>query len=202
MMNFVRRAMSATLGVLVLTGVAACGDSGPGTAPSGGKPSDKYLPSTDLTAPTSASPTLAAGRTYTLPPSLCKASDLTALTELYPKVDEKPLADSSGICATSLRSNAAWIGLTVDSNMAPNGMGQAYLDTGRRLNKEPATDLPGVGTAAYWTVRGNDTKLVTFDGNLILEISVSSGTKNHPLPADIAQRLGRVANGTFARLAK
>jgi hypothetical protein len=197
-----RRATSVLIGVL-LVGLAGCGGSDPKPDASGVS-ADKYRPPADsATSAPAASPT-AAGRTYTLPPSLCGVSDLTAITELYPTLDGKPLADSSGICSRFLKSAKTGVGITVDSQLAGQAkFGQAYLDTGRRLAKTKTTDIDGVGTDAYWTVDKYEVKLTTYDGNLILEISITLPNKGEDaLPADTPQRLGRVANGTFAKLAK
>jgi hypothetical protein len=203
MAKLVRRATSVASGVLLLAGLAGCGGSGPNPAASG-VPSDKYRPPTDVSVPAPTTSTIAAGRIYTLPPSLCGASDLTAITELYPTLDGKPLADSAGICTRFLKSTTTAVGITIDSNLVKEAkFGQAFLDTGRRLGKTKTTDMEGVGADAYWTVDKYEVQLVTYDGNLILQVSITlPKDSRNALPADTPQRLGRVANGTFAKLAR
>ncbi|GAB3813986.1 hypothetical protein [Micromonospora zhanjiangensis] len=198
-----RRVASVLSGTLLLTGLAGCGGADPKPDASG-VPADKYRPATDAATSAPATAPTAAGRTYTLPSSICAVADLTAITELYPTFDGKPLADSSGVCTRFLRSAKTVVVFTVDPQLAGSAkFGQEFLNTGRRLAKTKTTDLPGVGTDAYWTVDRYEVKVVTYDGNLILEVSISLPNKGtDALPADTPQRLGRVANGTFAKLAR
>lgn len=200
MTRLARRGASVASAVLLSVMVSGCGGSGSGPAASTAPPAGDQPTSVATSA--SADPTVAAGRTYTHPPSLCQASDLAALTEMYPQVDDKPLADTNKLCATFLSSPSASMSLSVDMDLAANArLGQAFLDTGRRILKSPTHDITGVGSDAYWTGGPQQTKLVTYDGNLVLTI-IASGDRKHPLPTDIAQRLGRVANGTFDRLTR
>jgi hypothetical protein len=56
--------------------------------------------------------------------------------------------------------------------------------------------MPGVGSDAWYSVTGNVVTLWATDGNLVLEVTVA---ETHD--ADMPQRCGRIAAGTFPRLA-
>jgi hypothetical protein len=93
------------------------------------------------------------------------------------------------------------VSFSVNAELLPTEKAaKLYLDTGRRLAKSPATDIGGAGSGAYWTGDDNKVTLVSYHGNLALDITVAVVNDAHRLPAGLPERLARVADGTFARL--
>ncbi|GAB3161163.1 hypothetical protein GCM10027290_67980 [Micromonospora sonneratiae] len=190
------------VGALLAAGMTGCGqpDADPAAGPT---LPPEYLPRTGSpTASASATQSSGSGVTYRLPPSLCSVTDVSPLLDVFPRDGGKAVADSSGICATSRSSATMAVNLMVDSELLPNAeAGRRYLDTGRRLAKSTPTDIAGVGSGAFWTGDQREVKLVAYDGNLVLTVTCSTIDRNHQLPSGMPERLGRVAAGTFARLA-
>jgi hypothetical protein len=190
------RAVRAGSGLasLALTGllltVAGCGEAGPPGAPP--EPSTPPPPTATTDPP---------GPVYRLSGSLCDKADLGPLEELWPRA-RTPLADTERLCTTARVSSSMTVSVTVDANLLPDAASVAlYLETGRRLSPWPAKDIAGAGGDAFWAAKGSQAKLTAGHGNLILEVDVLGITDGEDLPDDIAERLARVAAGTFARLA-
>ena len=94
------------------------------------------------------------------------------------------------------------VSLSIDAELQPNTKtAKLFLDTSRRLDGGTPTDLPGVGSGAFWIGDATKVKLVSYHGNLNLTIICEPVSSRHQLPAGVPERLGRVAAGTFARLA-
>jgi hypothetical protein len=183
------RAGAAALAALVWAGVAGCG----GTDDEAGAASPSTPPTTAAATP--------AGPVYKLPKGLCTAVDEGPLADLFPTDGGQPVADAGGLCATSRSSKQMAVSFSVNAELLPNERAaRAYLDTGRRLAKSPPTDIGGAGSGAYWMGDDNQVKLVTYHGNLALDITVAVVNDAHRLPAGLPERLARVADGTFARL--
>jgi hypothetical protein len=194
-----RARAGARLTGLALAGVVLAGgcsgtDRTPG--PSAGPPSAPP----PATTPSSAGPM--PGPAYGLTGSLCEKADLTALTELWSTV-RKPLAETERLCATGLASNSMTVSLGVDAELLPDAStSRLFMQTGRRLSPTPAHDIGGAGADAFWTADGKGVvRLTAAHGNLVLELDIVSVTDGRRLPDDIAERLARVAAGTFERLA-
>jgi hypothetical protein len=184
------------LSALLLAGALGCSGSDPTT----GSPATSAATAGPATT-TPPAPTLAADVTYTLPTKLCAAVDDRALKEIFP-IDGEPVVDAAGVCGTSRASEAMRVSLSIDVKLLPNPkLGKQLYDSARRLATSTPTDLSGVGAGAFWTGDNNKVKLFSYHGNLTLTIICEPVSSKHQLPADVPQRLGRVAAGTFARLA-
>jgi hypothetical protein len=191
----------AVLCAVLLAGVVGCSRSDPpATSPATAGPATTK-PAT--TTPATTTPTTAgADVTFQLPKSLCEAVDDSALKDLFPIDGGKPIANASGLCATSRSSTAMAVSLSIDAELLPNAKaGKLYLDTARRLGGGKPTDLPGAGSGAFWIGDTKKVKLVSYQANLVLTITCEPVSSQHELPAGVPERLGRVAAGTFARLA-
>lgn len=139
---------------------------------------------------------------YELPQALCGKVDDGALEEIFPIDGGQPIADGPGLCATSRSSSAMAVGLSVDAELFRNGqIARAFFEKARATADSAPTDLPGVGSGAFWFGGASGVRLVAYHGNLALTIDCETVSAQHRLPDDIPQRLGRVAAGTFARLA-
>jgi hypothetical protein len=150
----------------------------------------------------SASASAAAGPVYALSGNLCGIADLAPLAELFPTVSGKPIADSPRLCATSRRSSTVSVSVSVDAELLrTEQQARLFLDASRGAGRGgPPTDIEGAGTAAFWAGGGKEVKLTSYDGNLVLELRVASVGDND-LPEGVPERLARVAEGTFAKLA-
>ncbi|MEH1013630.1 hypothetical protein V6U90_11020 [Micromonospora sp. CPCC 206060] len=193
-----RRAGSLGLAALLLVGAgAACGRSEP--EPDAAGPSTDPAPTS---APTTTGPVGPGDVTYTLPAKLCPAVDDAALAEIFPRDGGAPVLDIPGACGITRLAEGMTVGLNVDAELLKDGQwAQRFYETGRRLARGTPTDIDGAGTAAFWTVEKNRIKLVTYHGNLALTLTCEPVAAAGRLPADVPQRLARVAAGTFARLA-
>ncbi|MFC0531061.1 hypothetical protein [Phytohabitans kaempferiae] len=170
--------------------VAGCGGDGePETAP----------PVAITPSPSAAA---SAGPVYALAGNLCGVADQKPLDELFPTVTGKPIADSPRLCATSRRSSTVSVSLSIDAELLrTEQQAKLFLDAARRTNKVGTpTDVQGVGTDAYWAGDPKEVNLTAYDGNLVLELRIASVGDN-PLPQGVPERLARVAEGTFAKLA-
>jgi hypothetical protein len=178
------------LALAVVAVAAGCGgDPEPGT------PETSAPPAASASAATT-------GKVYTLAGKLCGVADQAPLAELFPTVSGKPIADSPRLCATSRRSSTVSVSVSIDAELLrTEQQAKLFLDAARGSSRGgPPTDIGGAGTAAFWAGSGKEVKLTSYDGNLVLELRVASVGDND-LPQGVPERLARVAEGTFAKLA-
>nr|MDT0659354.1 hypothetical protein [Micromonospora sp. DSM 115978] len=189
----------AAVAVVALAAAAGCGG-----APDGGPDSGPVLTLPPLPPETTAPPTTAPadqGPVYVLTGTLCDRADVSALADLYPTADT-PLTNSARLCATARSSDRSVVSLSIDAELLRDGRwAREYFDTSRRLAQDSPTDIPGAGSGAFWTGDERTVELFSFHGNLVLQIRLRTVRDADKLPADAADRLARVAAGTFARLA-
>lgn len=192
----VRRGAAAVLAAVLLTAGAGCGGS---AASSDG---DIPLPTLPSTAPASASPSAPAQTVmYQLSGDLCKKADQSPFADLYPAEDPKPLVNTEKLCITRRTSTERSVSLRIDANLAPDEKSaKLFVETGRRLAKRQLTDVEGAGSDAYWSGDKDDVTLTSYRGNLVLEVSATVNVADG-LPADAVQRLVRLAEGTYTKLA-
>ena len=195
-----RLRVAVALGALPLLALLGC------SRPEGPtRPIDIARASTPEASSAAASPSPTPVKTevvYELPPALCRMVDDSALKEVFPIDGGQPVADGPGLCVTSRSSKAMAVGLSVDAELFPNGqIARDFFEKARATADSAPTDLPGVGSGAFWFGGASGVRLVAYHGNLALTIDCETVSEQHRLPDDIAQRLGRVAAGTFARLA-
>ena len=172
----------------------------PPATPSVPRLADRHTEAPPTTAAPSR-PSWDAGIRYTLPAALCPAADLTALKEILPQQEERPLVNSPGLCDTAVRTPAMVVSVTVNAELFPNaGIAWAYYTTARRLARGTPTDIPAAGTAAFFTGGPTTMELVTFHGNLALHVTCATINDRQQLPADIPARLARVAAATYTHL--
>lgn len=190
----VRGGTAAVLAAVLLAAGAGCGGSD--------EPGDRTitlppLPSTERT--TAAAP--AGGVVYKLSGDLCEKADQAPFADLYPTADAKPLASTEKLCVTRRTSADKSISLTIDADLLPTEeAAKLFVQTGRRLAKRPFTDVEGAGSDAYWDGDKDDVKLTSYHGNLVLEVQAAVNVADG-MPGDVVQRLVRVAEGTYAKLA-
>ncbi|GAB3517361.1 hypothetical protein GCM10027575_40190 [Phytohabitans suffuscus] len=183
----------ATLAAVLLVTGAGCG--GP-DEPGGGTITLPPLPSTERT--TAAAP---AAAVYRLSGNLCEKADQTPFADLYPREDAKRLVATEKLCMTRRTSAEKSVSLTIDADLLPTeAAAKLFVETGRRLAKRPFTDVDGAGADAYWDGDQDDVKLTSYHGNLVLEVRAAVNVKDG-MPDDVVQRLVRVAEGTYAKLA-
>jgi hypothetical protein len=194
----------ATLAALAAV-TAGCGDpesAGPGRAASP-SPSVVMLspPPSEWALPTSAPATPAGtGPMYALTGKLCGKVDQSALADLYPKEDATRLVNTAKLCVTSRESARRDVSLTVDADLMPDERAaKLVVETGRRRSSLPTTDVGGAGADAFYVTGQNRVKLTSYQGNLVLEVEALADATDG-LPEDIADRLVKVAAGTYARL--
>jgi hypothetical protein len=181
----------AALAAVLLLAVAGCARSADDPAPA-----------------TSATPTVPTGTSYALPAKLCDKVDSTALQDLYPTPDE-PLLDTSISCDTALiAASDRVLGLFVDAHFADPALlavspqlTQETYELQRRLARSTPTDIDGAGSAAFWYAIEDQLWLVSYDGNLLLTVSVAAVNATHRLAPDMPTRLTQVAAATMAALA-
>jgi hypothetical protein len=189
-----RAARTSVLAAVLLAVAAGCGGSD--------EPGDRTitlptLPSAEQTS--AAAP--AAGAVYRLSGDLCQKADQAPFADLYPTADAKPLASTEKLCVTRRTSAEKSISLTIDADLLPTeAAAKLFVETGRRLAKRPFTDVTGAGSDAYWSGDKDDVKLTSYHGNLVLEVQAAVNVADG-LPSDVVQRLVRVAEGTYAKLA-
>lgn len=216
------RVGAVTMLALALTaGMAGCGraaseagsttsDTASDTAPE--MPSDTasemlYVPraSERSSVPPASEPSSAppvSGLKYKLSGKLCRNVDLRAIEELFPDQDHKPLSNIRRYCGTARSSRDGLLSIGIDAELLPDGeWAKRFYDTGRQMADSDVHDIGGAGTEAFWTGDSPLIRLTTYHGNLVLEIDVHMLTSDVDLPDDMPQRLARVADGTFERLA-
>lgn len=190
----VRRGTAAVFAaVLLAAGGAGCGGSD--------DPGDRTitLPPLPSTEKTSAAPPT--GVVYKLSGDLCEKADQAPFADLYPTEDDKRLASTEKLCVTRRTSPDKSISLTIDADLLPTeSAAKLFVETGRRLAKRPYTDVDGAGADAYWDGDKDDVKLTSYHGNLVLEVQAAVNVADG-MPKDVVQRLVRVAEGTYAKLA-
>jgi hypothetical protein len=181
---------------LVLAAVAVAAGCGGDPEP------DAAGPRASSSAAASPSASATTGPVYALAGNLCGVADLAPLAELFPATGGKPLADTPKLCATSRRSKTVSVSVSVDAELLrTEQQARLFMDAARGTSRRGTpTDIAGAGTAAFWAGDGKEVKLTTYDGNLVLELRVASVGDNH-LPAGVPERLARIAEGTFAKLA-
>lgn len=187
------------LAAAVLVAAGGCGDADPST----GSGPDGVLTLPPLPSQTTAARTSSAdqGPVYVPSGELCERADLAPIAELFPKADT-PLANTARLCDTSRSSDAMVVTLSVDAELLKDGRwAKEYFDTARRRAKTTPTDVPAAGAGAFWTGDERTVELFSYHGNLVLQIRLHALRDQDRLPADTADRLARVAAGTFARLA-
>jgi hypothetical protein len=180
------------LALAVVAVVAGCGGD---AEPEAGSPA--------TSAPAAASASAAAaGPVYTLSGKLCGIADQAPLAELFPTDGGKPLADTPQLCATSRRSPTLSVSVSIDAELLrTEQQAQLFVEAARGNSRGgPPTDIEGAGTDAFWAGGGKEVKLTAYDGNLVLELRIASVGEND-LPPGVPERLARVAEGTFAKLA-
>jgi hypothetical protein len=156
---------------------------------------------------TTSAPTTAAAFEYVAPPDLCPAVDLAALVEVYPTLG-KPQSHTSTdrrsqFCTLALLSETTTVSFTLHADYMPNarGVAEAYTLNRRSMGSvETLTDVPDLGSGAFWFADGDRSYLQLHDGNLSVNIRCGPVSSRHKLPADMGQRLVRVATGTLAAL--
>jgi hypothetical protein len=182
--------------MVVLSAMGGCGagGSGPTIPPDTGRP-------TTTTTPT------AAAIQYTAPPDLCKVIALAAMTEVYPTTGKPQSYTSdnkrSQFCTLALLSSTTTVSFTLHVDYNPNarGVAEAFKLTHDEMGSaEKLTDAPGLGSGAFWFVDVDRSYLELYDGNLDLNIRCATVSSGHTLPADLGERLVRVAGGTLAAL--
>lgn len=187
-----RRSAVAVLAAALLLTVAACGGD-----------SDAATPGGELTLPPVAEDTpspAGTGPVYALSGDLCKKADQSPLADLYPKENAQPLVNTERLCITHRTSGEKGIDLTVDAEvLRDEATAKAFVETGRRLAQRPYTDVTGAGADAHWSGDQDDVKLTSYNGNMVLEVQASVNVADG-MPADIVQRLVKVAAGTYERL--
>jgi hypothetical protein len=164
---------------------AGCGATGTSTAGQSRPP-----------GPTTASATAAAAKTYKLPKSMCAVADMSPIADLYP-ISDTPLVDTPGDCSVG-RTSAAKIPLSVGviGSLFPDASSaDLFVSSGRRI-RAGAVSISGVGSDAWYAVTGDTVTLSAVDGNLVIQVTVAPTRAS-----DMPQRCGRIASGTFARLA-
>jgi hypothetical protein len=127
---------------------------------------------------------------------MCASADLSPIADLYPSSDT-PLVDTATDCSV-VRSSAAKLSVSVAVNgqlFPDSGSAHQFLTSGRAV-MAGATQISGVGSDAWYSINGDTVILWASDGNLILQVTVAAARV-----ADLPQRCGRIATGTFARLA-
>lgn len=161
-------------------------------------------PSTQATStpPAASASAAAAGPVYALGGNLCGVADQAPLAELFPTATGKPIADSPRLCATSRRSSSVSVSVSIDAELLrTEQQARLYLETARGTSQGGApTDIPGAGAAAFFVTDGHEVKLTSYHGNLVLELRVASVGDND-LPQGVPERLARIAEGTYAKLA-
>jgi hypothetical protein len=193
-MSAVLRRTAAVLAAVFLMVGAGCGGSS--------EPGDRTitlppLPSSEQTS----APAAAAGVVYRLSGDLCAKADQSPFADLYPKEDAKPLVNTEKLCVTRRTSAERSVSLTIDADLLPNEKSaKLFVETGRRLAKRPFTNVTGAGSDAYWSGDKDDVKLTSYHGNLVLEVEAAVNVADG-MPDDVVQRLVRVAEGTYAKLA-
>ncbi|MFD0747627.1 hypothetical protein ACFQ1L_41880 [Phytohabitans flavus] len=179
---------------MLLLAVAGCGGS---DEPADGTITLPPAPSAEGTS----APPPAAGVVYKLSGDLCEKADQAPFADLYPKEDAQPLVNTEKLCVTRRTSADKSISLTIDADLLPNeAAAKLFVETGRRLAKRPFTDVTGAGSDAHWSGDKDDVKLTSYHGNLVLEVQAAANVADG-MPDDVVQRLVRVAEGTYAKLA-
>jgi hypothetical protein len=207
----VRVAAVTMFALAVTAGMAGCGRA---ASEAGSSPSDMasemlYVPrasersSVPPASERSSAPPVS-GPKYKLSGKLCRKADLRAIEELFPTQKYKPLASTRRYCATarSSRDGVHSIGVSVDAELLPDEeWAKRFFDMSRQTATEDVHDIGGAGTEALWTGDSTSIDLTTYHGNLVLELEVQLLNPDDDLPDDMPQRLARVADGTFERLA-
>jgi len=189
-----RLGAAAVLAVTLLATAAGCGGS---DEPGRGTITLPPLPPDSPTSP----PPPAAGALYKLSGALCEKADQSSFVDLYPTEDAKPLVNTEKLCVTRRTSAERSVSLTIDADLLPTEQAaKLFVETGRRLAKRPFTNVTGAGADAYWDGDKDDVKLTSYHGNLVLEVQAAVNVADG-MPDDVVQRLVRVAEGTYAKLA-
>jgi len=159
-------------------------------------------PSETSTPPAASASPAAAGPVYRLGDGLCGVADQAPLAELFPTVSGKPIANSPKLCATSRRSSSVSVSVSIDAELLrTEQQARLFLETARGTSQGGTpTDIAGAGAAAFFVTDGHEVNLTSYHGNLVLELRVASVGDND-LPQGVPERLARVAEGTFAKLA-
>jgi hypothetical protein len=154
------------------------------------------------TPPAASASAAAAGPVYRLGDGLCGVADQAPLAELFPTVSGKPIANSPKLCATSRRSSSVSVSVSIDAELLrTEQQARLFLETARGTSRGGTpTDIAGAGAAAFFVTDGHEVNLTSYHGNLVLELRVASVGDND-LPQGVPERLARVAEGTFAKLA-
>jgi hypothetical protein len=180
------------LSLAVVAVVAGCGSD---PEPAAGPPVTSAPPAASASG-------AAAGPVYVLSGKLCGLADQAPLAELFPTATGKPIADTPRLCATSRRSSTVSVSVSIDAELLrTEQQARLFMEAARGTSRGgPPTDIEGAGTDAFWAGDGHEVKLTSYHGNLVLELRVASVGDND-LPQGVPERLARVAEGTFAKLA-
>lgn len=192
----VRGGTAVVFAAVLLATAAACGASD--------EPDDRVItlpPLPSSVETTTTAPPPAGGVVYKLSGKLCEKADQAAFAELYPNEDPNPLVNTEKLCATRRTSPDKSISLTIDANVMPaEEAAKLFVETSRQRPRRPPTTDVEVGSDAFWDGDQDDVKLTSYHGNLVLEVQVAVNGADG-LPGDVVQRLVRVAEGTYAKLA-
>lgn len=183
----------------IAVGVAGCSPAG--TDQGTGQPGAGTSASPARADPTRATHPPDSDKVYALPKSMCVAADLSAMTDLYPQQEEKPLLDTARTCGTAVLSSTTVVSVEVRADLMPDARRARLLyETSRNQARNTPHDIAGAGTEAFWAGTETETKLTSYHGNLLLTITCATVRNQQTLPPDIADRMVRIAAGTFARL--
>jgi len=207
-MSLARLALAAALGALPLIALGCARPDGPARSvdPLAAETPAVETPADDAggePAATTAAPAPDADIVYELPePGLCGVVDQTPLADIFPTDGGKPLVDAPGICSTARLSRTMTVGLDIDAELFRDAeRARDFYDMMRKTARTPPTDLPGIGSGAFWFADRNRCRVVAYHGNLALTVTVETVNDNHQLPDGLPERLGRMAAATFTRLA-
>ena len=186
--------------------VAACGLSDRPTAvPTASSPA---TPSSSQSG-ASAGATPSTTAVYKPPANPCDVVDYASLSAVLGPVSPatSPRTTRGGVVTTAMcrpvfGKPGARIPVTIEVQIVDEGGSTADFYAGMRgVQRDPLTDVPGLGQAAYtYTDPATGPHLATYDGNLYLTIVVLTGAIRAAPPAGIDQAMIASARNTMAKL--
>jgi hypothetical protein len=197
---------SSNLAAIVVAVALLAGCSGSGDSGDPGEPDDFSIPPREPDPATTTPPTIyeAVGD------DLCKVVDFGPWLDLFPTLGDLPFSDTttsggSQVCSNAMLSETMTVTATVRASYFINSAGvrEAF-----EQNREQAlageamvTDVPDLGSGAFWYADENRAVVELYDGNLALTAVCTPVSPGHPLPGDMGPRSVEVARGTLAALA-
>jgi hypothetical protein len=185
--------------------VAACGTPDRPAAMPTASPSS--TPSS--ASPSTATSTGAAPAVYKATAAPCDAVDYDSLSAVLGPVSQakSPRTTRGGVVTTAMcqpvfGKPGTRIPAIIEIQIVDDGGSTADFYAGMRgAQREPLTDIPGLGQAAYtYTDPATGPHLATYDGNLYLTIVVLTGASSAAPTAGIDQAIIASARNTMANL--